>query len=398
LRAPLLDLPGPSYAELFARSAFAQRPLLDSGALAEAARQRGISIAVHPQATMVRLDTLGAFCPIAFCQTNYTVETTWLDPDPECMVWREERDFQPWETYAWRSQSGLPYVSEKYSAWQLLYLADALEHDSVAVPVNALLAADGLDSFVRAAAQRRSAQRKLDEEWRPLVKLLVALQARLWPFRVGKTTLLTDPEGDPNAGYVDPVEIEVERFSATTILRQFGLDLNRLAELHAELAYAAARLDPAPNWYRLVEIAPRTRTDQLRGAALRTRDLHDACFLLRGLYFLATDKWLPRPDELDDPAVPVRDSFLPRSDGKPGADREELQAMLEREGLYPHRVHFVVEGDTEEIVLRRLLGALGRQSGYQVTNLRGVDQAEQHRALFSAASEYASRTVLIADV
>lgn len=71
---------------------------------------------------------------------------------------------------------------------------------------------------------------------------------------------------------------------------------------------------------------------------------------------------------------------------------------LERQGLYPHRIHFVVEGETEEIVLGRLLDALVERVGYQVTNLRGVDKARQHEELFAAASEYAARTVLIADM
>lgn len=194
------------------------------------------------------------------------------------------------------------------------------------------------------------------------------------------------------------MEREAERFEPAQILDQFGLDLDGLADLHRDFALAAASVDPIPTWYRLAEIAPRKQTEMLRGEALRARDLHDACFLLRGLYNLATDQWLPRADEIDDPAIDWRRAHLPRHDSALGGTREELQAVLEREGLYPHRIHFVVEGDTEEIIVNRLLEALGRKTGYQVTNLRGVDKAEQHKALFAAASQYAARTVLIADM
>lgn len=400
MRAPVLDSPGPSFAVLFSRSGFSQNKFLDGRRFAEAARQRGIAVDRFPRKMLERLDRVGAVCPIAFSQANYDVETTWWDPDPEYMIWREERNFEPWESHAWTFEpDGSKHVSEKYSPWQLLYVGEALRLDVVPVPV-ATLASGDLAPYIADAAQRRAAQRSLDEEWRPSVKLLVALQARLWPFRAGKTTLLSDPEREPNSDrdYVDPVEREAERFDPARILDQFGLDLHRLAELHRLFAIAAASLDPMPTWYRLVEIAPRKQTDMLRGDALRARDLHDACFLLRGLYHLATDQWLPRADEIDHPVIDWRRAHLPRRNGALGGTREELQAVLEREGLYPHRIHFVVEGETEEIILRRLLEAMGRTTGYQVTNLRGVDKAEQHQALFAAASQYAARTVLIADM
>ena len=187
------------------------------------------------------------------------------------------------------------------------------------------------------------------------------------------------------------------------VLVAFGLDFEGLARLHAEVADAAVRLDPVPgHWHRLAENSPREKTPSLKRRRARARDLYDACYLLRLLYHLATDRWLPRPDEINDIPNSVeawRRRHLPREDGQQyGYGRAELRDALEREGLYPHRIHFVVEGETEEIVLRRLLDVLGADVGYQLTNLRGVDKARQHEELFAAASEYAARTVLIADM
>jgi hypothetical protein len=185
------------------------------------------------------------------------------------------------------------------------------------------------------------------------------------------------------------------------ILENFGLDLDGLARLHAEFADAAMALDPVSQWYRLTELAPRTQTDEFRGQALKARDLHDASYLLRLLYQLATGRWLPRADELAMPSTEelLRRRHLPRQNSQIlGATHDQLQPVLETAGLYPHRIHFVVEGDTEEIVLGRLLEELGRTSGCQLTNLRGVDKAERHKTLLAAASQYAARTVLIADM
>lgn len=378
MEPPLLNSPGPSYAELFSRSAFSQRKFLDAQKLADAARLRGIAVDQRFARQLVRLDRFGAFCPVAFSQANYDVETTWLGPDPEYMHWREERSFEPWRAHAWISHvSKTPWISERYSPWQLLYLEDALALD---IPPRALS--------------------ELDERWRPTVKLLVALQTRLWPYRKQSTTLLRREE-DAQTERIDPHQIEATRFLPHQLLVDFGLDLDGLARLHAEFADAAMALDPVAQWYRLTELAPRTQTDGFRGHAMKARDLHDASYVLRLLYHLVTGRWLPRADELaiPSPEDALRRRHLPRQGSQSlGATHDELQPALERAGLYPHRIHFVVEGETEEIVLSSLLTALGRTSGYQMTNLRGIDKAQQHKALFAAASEYATRTILIADL
>jgi hypothetical protein len=378
VKPPLLNSPGPSYAELFSKSAFSQRKFLSTKKFADGARRRSITIDPRFSRQLMRLDRIDALCPVAFSQANYDVETTWLDPDPEYMHWREERNFELWRAHAWISPvSKTPWISEQYSPWQLLYLEEALALD---VPPAALS--------------------DLDERWRPTIKLLVALQTRLWPYRKQKTTLLRR-EGDGQTEHIDPHQIEVERFLPRQLLDNFGLDLDGLARLHAEFADAATALDPAPQWYRLAELAPRTQTDEFRGHALKARDLRDASYLLRLLYHLATERWLPRADEL---AITIteeatRRRHLPRQDSQSlGATHDELQPALETAGLYPHRIHFIVEGDTEEIVLGRLLEELGRTSGYQLTNLRGVDKAERHKTLLAAASQYAARMVLIADM
>lgn len=77
-----------------------------------------------------------------------------------------------------------------------------------------------------------------------------------------------------------------------------------------------------------------------------------------------------------------------------------MKELLIGEGIYPHLIHFFVEGDTEEIVLNRLLPLLGyeAQSGMTVTNIRGIDKAQRYSFLFSAATEYAARTVFVGDI
>ncbi len=376
MHPPDIVAPGPSYSALFARSAFAQWHFMNEREFVKEASTRGVRLGQMMGAPLEALDCAGLLSPVAFSQTNYTVETTWLDPDPDYMRWREELNFQPWREHGWISDvSGSRWVSEKYSPWQLLYAQDA-----------AGMFADGV---VRGS---------LDEAWRPMIKLLSALQARLWPYRTGSVTLLVrSGQGPPER--VDPLAIEVERFDAREVLHQFELGVDELARLHAELCDASRRVDPTPSWYRLVELAPRQQTDTLRDAAMQARDLRDASYVVRQFFHLFTDKWLPLADRMDHPDVKgFQRRHLPNrcADGDDGP-AIDLQVTLEGLGLYPHQIHFVVEGFTEDIILKRLLELLALGSGYQVTNVEGVDKTKKHQALISAASQYASRLVLIAD-
>jgi hypothetical protein len=402
--APDLPTVAPSYSELFAVGCFGQRPLISDRKLREAALNRGRDLPLFPRRDCLEpLDQSGGFCPIGFLQTNFTPETTWLHPDPELMVWREERLFQPWEQHGWHLRDDYHVnVSERYSPWQLLYLADALDVWGRRASLRQLEPNIG-DSSAFLAQQRTAAAVRLatlDEEWRPVVKLLVALQPRLWPYRKEKTTLLHEPGAQ---GHVDPLERAAKTFDSRALLRRFELSLDGLACLHHTFADAGRRLDPTPRWYRLAEAAPRKVTDELRGDALRARDFYDAAYLLRGLYYLATDRWLPHADEIDDSRTVSehRRRHLPRSLQPEPWQRVDLKQLLLREGLYPHRIHFFVEGHTEKIVLDRLLPFLGYDlpgSGMTVTNIRGVDQAQRHDVIFQSATQVAARTVLIADL
>jgi hypothetical protein len=399
--APDFPEAAPSYASLFADGAFAQQPMVSANALREMAAARRIDLPFPPKDVLEPLDRSGGLAPIGFFQTNMDPQTMFLHPDAEDVVWREERNFEPWEAHGWHAYDE-PFVevSERFSPWQLLYLSDALELHAPVVAVKQLLGGrNGVGETLQQVVARADRRlRRLDEDWRPVIKFLIALQPRLWPYRRQSTTLLHEP-GRP--GHVDPLSEAVQSFNSAELLRRFDLSLDQLAQVHSMFAGAGRNLDPLPRWYRLSEAAPRVVTDDLRGEALRARDLYDAAYLVRQFYFLATDSWLPRSDELWDPAIDPRRQHLPRVPQPGKWKRADLKGLLVREGLYPHRIHFFVEGRTELIVLSRLLPILGFSmpgSGMAVTDIHGVDQLERHALIFAAATEVASRAVLVADL
>jgi hypothetical protein len=393
----------PSYSELFAEGCFSQRALVPATKLREAAIQRELALPLSLRADVLEpLDRAGGFCPIGFLQTNFTPETVSLHPDPTLMVWREERNFEPWDEHGWYLDEDRPYinVSERYSPWQLLYLPMVLDLWQELVPLAWIeLSLESVERFIaERRAVRSNALRRLDDEWRPLVKLLVALQLRIWPYRRERTTHVWEERSSKS---IDPLEQAHREFDPFRLLKRFEMSLDEVARLHADLGDAARTLDPNPRWYRLIDAAPRRVTDDLRGVALQARDYYDAAYVLRLLYYLATDRWLPRPDELDDRQQTYDRRYQPRQPQPKPFERSDLKELLIREGLYPHRIHFFVEGETEEIVVNRVLRLLGYRfpsSGMSVTNIGGVDQAKRHAVIFESAAQIAARTVLIADL
>ena len=207
------NLAEPSYSELFAEGCFAQRAMVSDTELAKAADQRGIELPYFERRDLLEsLDRSEGFRPIGFLLTPFTPETTWLYPDPALMVWREERPFESWGAQGWRHHEGDHInVSERYSPWQLLYLDDAVRLANPPMNARWLQHETGKIAEVIGRHRARAAVqlRGLEEQWRPVIKLLIALQPRLWSFRRGGTTLVHEP-GVP--GHVDPLERAVKDF------------------------------------------------------------------------------------------------------------------------------------------------------------------------------------------
>lgn len=398
----LPELPSSSlrYADLYRGGAFSQRRLLSADQLRKEAARRGIPLAAFGvRGVLEPLDRSGRLQPIGFALTAHSPESTFLRPDPDAIAFREDRPFAPWSSYA-RPDEGRRQPRERYSAWQLLYIAEALD-EHWPVPMAAL---DGCGERLLAwrdeARPRidaeRARQNRLEKRWQPVIKLLIALQTRYWRRVCGRSVPVQEGAGD----LLDPAERELPQLRGRALLRGLGLKPSNLKELHARLARRARAIDPMPEWYLLARQAPRKRYELLRGEAARAGDLYDACDLIRSFYADLTGTELPACDELVDPPAYRRLREQRFGHPPPYGGRRDLKRILQIEGLYPHALHIFVEGQTEEVVLHRVLGALGFRVGagrVHLTNIHGVDQARRHAALFASVSAYATRTVLVAD-
>lgn len=164
-------------------------------------------------------------------------------------------------------------------------------------------------------------------------------------------------------------------------------------DLHSTYHWLARRweaLDPAPDLYPLLRLEPRRQRERRRGAALRALDVQDAAGMVRRFLRELQGELPPDLDQLDDPTVQPRP--LRR-------DRSQLQEALRQTGLYPHRLHMVVERATEERLIRRLFLAFAgpwEGSGLVITDLGG-DRLEGSRPMLEGFGVYTEAVALLLD-
>ena len=365
-----------SFRRVHEANGFDQFPLITPSKLRSEARDRGIQWS--PTSTLKeleRLDREGAFSPILF----QAVDTDGGDR----IVFRDEGDYVPWSEYAvpeWGRVVPRPY----YSPWQLLYFNDAVELPYTSVPIEWLLD-DGRRATLHPGQRSLLGQqledwRQLDEEWRDVLLVLVRLQSPYGPWVKGPllkstVTLVRHPQ---TGEYVDPREL-APPFDAHKVLDELGLNQETLKAMHERLAHHGMTgdgADPLRAWHMLIRMAPAKQRAKLGGRARRAQDAYDAAEMMRRFYNDLTGELLLNPDDLFDLSDK---SWKKRIYGKwptLSYTRADLAAELRVRDLHPHQVHIAVEGETEEIVCRRVLEELTGMSlndmGVSIQRLFGV--------------------------
>ena len=389
-----------SFRQAHETNAFNQFPLITPSKLRSEARDRGIQCSSSFAKELERLDRAGAFSPILF-------ETADADGAPT-IVFRDEHEYVDWSEYAIDDEvaiSARPF----YSPWQLLYLHDAVELPKTSVSIEWLLDDErrstlgpGWRNFLGAQLEH---WRGLDRQWRGILLLLLRLESRYGPSVKG--TLIKSSVSlvrHPDTGeYVDPRELEPP-FDARSVLDELGLTPEAVKAMHQRVAshgFFMGGDDPLRYWHMLIRMAPAKQRAKLRGRARRAQDAYDAAEMVRRFYHRLTGELLLNPDEIFD----ISDkSWKKRIYGKwptLSYTRADLAAELRLRDLHPHQVHLAVEGETEEIVCRRVLEEMAgmplNDLGVSIHQLRGVGNITVQREMLRAMKAFPRYLLLVAD-
>jgi hypothetical protein len=321
-------------------------------------------------------------------------------------VFREERDFVPWSEYQ-VTEDFYTRAKPYYCHWQLLYIKDAVSGGTAEVTLDWLLDDDQRatlgEGYSAWYTRQDETRRSLDDGWRTLLLLLVRIQNRYAPLIKGtltkaSSTLVFDPEmGD----FVDPFFSTARSFDPQGILEELGLTPENIAAFQRWIGWHGVIHDPIERWHMLLRMTSYCERSKLSDGARRAHDAYDAAEILRRFYHDLTGELLLNPDEMSDFNV---ESWKKRVFGRwpfLSYTRRNLQAELRRHDLWPHHIHLVVEGTTEEIVCRRVMEAFtGRpleDLGVTLATLGGVGRARLHQEMLRVTSGFARWAILVAD-
>lgn len=367
-----------TFEDAVASGAFGQLDLVGHGKFASLASSRGIHHVGREK--LEWLDKQGALRPIGFLT------------DPGGAPTLHSERFTRWDRYA-RDTWGHPTIDALYSPWQLLYLDSAVNGRYASVDL-----AEYLDTQLDVTPKPRSLWRRiakrslqewkrLDETWHPTILLLTRIQNRYFPGVRG--TLITAP-GD------DPYRREIASFDPHAVAAEFGMSGDDIRAMYEWLSFRGTVLDPAKSWFPIFRSLSYREQERFTGMLRRAHDYYDAAAMLRRWYRDMTGEILPDSDELA--ASPdARPTWLGH-ERRMTYDRQDVRRFLDHHGVYPNRVHVLVEGDTEEAVLEKIILAFRPAGpsaiGVKIEPFAGVGNVTDRLLQISS---YAREAVLVAD-
>ena len=191
---------------------------------------------------------------------------------------------------------------------------------------------------------------------------------------------------------VDAVDLEHRATTAAEVLEALGLSKEDIRQEYEWLAHRAQSTDPNARLYEVLRLEPRRIRETDRGISRQALDFYDAAEVFRRFYRDLTGDLLPDADQLD-----AGRNEEPRQLGRePG----HLTVALRRHSLYPHRLHMIVEGETEVCLVKKLFeGFAGRPwagAGLEITDLGG-DKLESSRPMIEGFAVYADKLALLLD-
>jgi hypothetical protein len=400
VRLPIRDAPPPltvnvSYRQLYEHEAFAQRELVDSGRLNGDATHRGFEFAIGEE-SREGLDRRGAFSPVAFAGGGYT-DGFFGDTadDLEALAFREETEYVPWSNYTWEAW-GHPQVSPLYSQWQLLYLDAAFRETAAELPLELVAGpTDELAERIEAARWAIEGHQQLlaemDAVWRPLMKVLVAVQNRYWPKVTGRSVV----GGTPATGFVDAGGAPPD---AGALQHRLGCSMDEITATYEFLVGRGLDREPQDKLTGLRRFVPREYHVRWAGRARHAQDHFDAAQML----YL----WL-RDLTGEPPGHPKTWPMDGRQDERrqlyelgagAAATSDEVKEHLIATELYPAGPLVVGEGESERIIIDALVYIMGGgTSAFGFHDLNGDGAAARVRGFSQLFSRYASATFVVVD-
>jgi len=389
-----------TWRSLYRSGAFAQRELIESGMFNNRAKERGTDLGIG-DGSLIYLHEVGALRPVAFAGAPLWSGMRIPPESDEQMIFSDENP-GVWSDYEYELD-GYPRVSALYTPWQQLPAIDAVDAAGFTLPL--WVVAGDADAGARALEQMRGwatmqneRWRGLDDAWRPLLIALVRLQNRYLPDLTRRSTLLFDTETRQR---VDPFTRELETFDAKQVFeRDFCADRDGLLAAYHFLVDRGLSRDPQDGLTMLRRARPRAFHIRWSGEPRRAQDHFDAADIIRRFLVDVDGRQPPQADAIPmDGRQNERAALYERGPGAPWTGADVVGALQEAD-LYPHGVHVVHEGDSEQIMTEILIASImgsGILEEVRFTDLGGAGNAGVVGDLVGSLDGYARRVTVIID-
>ncbi len=182
-----------------------------------------------------------------------------------------------------------------------------------------------------------------------------------------------------------------------------GWSTDDVKNLYIHWAAQTQGVDPMDDWYLLVRNVPYEKRRKLKGTALLAQDFYEIALILKAAYEGATGEQLPQVDDVTDAGggewkvrwYGTRNVF---------EERQARLQLLTEYGLNPVvKVHLILEGTTERVVIEKLAVRFNlnlENSGIELHVLEGVGNLRLENLrllLWHAVNEGAVGYVLVDD-
>jgi len=284
----------------------------------------------------------------------------------------DSKNFKQWEEY--RDKGGERNTFLYYHPYQVFLVTRFLNLTRLVLTSSYLETATSCEKMFKQAKKMREGIKKGFLKARPrLVKqigLFLRLQNAYQPDYQGRVHLTFDEKSYEKWAYW-----RKNSFSPQKVLEKSGILLEEVKEIRDQFAAQAYFNDPLANWYRLVRLMPFNQRAKLEGKALLTQDYYEIVGMLNSFLRDLTQEEQPDPDDITDGR---RGKWKDRYYGKKFDYTDpDIQSKIVSDYLSVTipKVVFLIEGISEETVVRILMNALGivpEIVGIAIHNFEGI--------------------------
>ena len=269
------------------------------------------------------------------------------------------QDFKPWNNFMDETEES---VSLYYHPYQFLLLLEAkkliLFFFSPYTRRDRLLGAfSSIHKYKDQAIERLQNKAINIEKLTPKVALLILLQI-IYNWNIGTFT------GNPHSK--EKFDKQLKNFikwkknccDPNELLQISGFSISEVQELYKYICRTAQQIDPLALWYPLLQLINRDRLGKLKNNAALAQEYYKLARILKVFLFDVTKEEMPEPDDIADGSHGV---WKEKLYGKPfNYYQKKIQGKI-RDHYFrdpDFKTVIVIEGETEEAVIKMLLKAL----------------------------------------